>query len=156
MGWPARSYYKCTTAGCPVHKHVQHASDDPRTVITTYDGHNHDVPAVRGSAALHHPAAPPADSAGQNLAVASATQQTMVDQTAQQQMFSGQRTIGFSTAPARSRTTSGGSFVVSSALDNTMGSYMSQQQERQHAAMHASRAKEEEPREDMFSPQSTD
>ena len=120
-----RSYYKCTTAGCPVRKHVQHASDDPRTVITTYDGHNHDVPAVRGSAALHHPAAPPADSAGQNLAVASATQPTMVDQTAQQQMFSGQRTIGFSTAPARSRTTSGGSFVVSSALDNTMGSYMS-------------------------------
>ncbi|CAD6257506.1 unnamed protein product [Miscanthus lutarioriparius] len=117
-----RIYYKCQTVGCPVRKHVQRASDDPRTVITTYEGkHNHDVPAVRGSAALalYNPAAPPADSAVQNLAVDSATQPTVVDQTAQQQMFSGQRTIGFSTAPARSRATSG-SFVLSSGLDNTM------------------------------------
>ncbi|XP_066339679.1 disease resistance protein RGA5-like isoform X2 [Miscanthus floridulus] len=156
-----RSYYRCNkrmTAGCPAVKHVQRASDDPRTVITTYYGkHNHDVPAVHGSAALalYNPAAPPADSAVQNLAVDSATQPTVVDQTAQQQMFSGQRTIGFSTAPARSRGTSG-SFVLSSGLDNTMGSYMIQQQERQNTAMHASRDKEEEPAEDMFSPQSTD
>ena len=34
---------------------------------------------------------------------------------------------------------------MSLALDDTMGSYMSQQQERQNAAMHASRGKEEEP-----------
>ncbi|XP_066339825.1 disease resistance protein RGA5-like [Miscanthus floridulus] len=139
-----RSYYKCTTVGCPVRKHVERASDDLRTVITTYEGkHNHDVPAVRGSAelALYNPAAPPADSAVQNLAVDSATQPTVVDQTAQQQMFSGQRTIGFSTAPVRSRATSG-SFVLSSGLDNTMGSYMIQQQERQNASMHASRDKE--------------
>ncbi|XP_021908634.1 probable WRKY transcription factor 33 [Carica papaya] len=45
-----RSYYKCTTVGCPVRKHVERASQDVRAVITTYEGkHNHDVPAARGS-----------------------------------------------------------------------------------------------------------
>ncbi|KAL7264208.1 hypothetical protein ACSBR1_002209 [Camellia fascicularis] len=45
-----RSYYKCTSQGCPVRKHVERASQDLRSVITTYEGkHNHDVPAPRGS-----------------------------------------------------------------------------------------------------------
>ncbi|CAI9107094.1 OLC1v1006380C1 [Oldenlandia corymbosa var. corymbosa] len=45
-----RSYYKCTSQGCPVRKHVERASHDLRAVITTYEGkHNHDVPAARGS-----------------------------------------------------------------------------------------------------------
>ncbi|KAI3450269.1 hypothetical protein Pfo_006934 [Paulownia fortunei] len=45
-----RSYYKCTSPGCPVRKHVERASHDPGAVITTYEGkHNHDVPAARGS-----------------------------------------------------------------------------------------------------------
>ncbi|KAL3530948.1 hypothetical protein ACH5RR_010270 [Cinchona calisaya] len=45
-----RSYYKCTNPGCPVRKHVERASQDLRSVITTYEGkHNHDVPAARGS-----------------------------------------------------------------------------------------------------------
>ncbi|XP_041994667.1 probable WRKY transcription factor 26 [Salvia splendens] len=45
-----RSYYKCTTPECAVRKHVERASQDPRSVITTYEGkHNHDIPAARGS-----------------------------------------------------------------------------------------------------------
>ncbi|CAN0903860.1 WRKY transcription factor WRKY24 [Linum grandiflorum] len=45
-----RSYYKCTYVGCPVRKHVERASTDLRSVVTTYEGkHNHDVPAARGS-----------------------------------------------------------------------------------------------------------
>ncbi|KAK7299964.1 hypothetical protein RJT34_10795 [Clitoria ternatea] len=45
-----RSYYKCTNIGCPVRKHVERASHDPKAVITTYEGkHNHDVPAAKNS-----------------------------------------------------------------------------------------------------------
>ncbi|KAE9613695.1 hypothetical protein Lal_00016113 [Lupinus albus] len=43
-----RSYYKCTTTGCGVRKHVERASTDFKAVITTYEGrHNHDVPAAK-------------------------------------------------------------------------------------------------------------
>ncbi|KAL9226098.1 hypothetical protein vseg_001948 [Gypsophila vaccaria] len=45
-----RSYYKCTTEGCKVRKHVERASTDPKAVITTYEGkHIHEVPAPRGT-----------------------------------------------------------------------------------------------------------
>ncbi|XP_057485682.1 probable WRKY transcription factor 2 [Actinidia eriantha] len=45
-----RSYYKCTSAGCTVRKHVERASHDLKSVITTYEGkHNHDIPAARNS-----------------------------------------------------------------------------------------------------------
>jgi len=45
-----RSYYKCTSPGCNVRKHVERAANDPKAVITTYEGkHNHDVPAARNS-----------------------------------------------------------------------------------------------------------
>ncbi|KAM0923729.1 hypothetical protein ACQ4PT_005344 [Festuca glaucescens] len=43
-----RSYYKCTHPGCTVRKHVERASNDLKSVITTYEGkHTHEVPAVR-------------------------------------------------------------------------------------------------------------
>lgn len=45
-----RSYYKCTSAGCSVRKHVERASHDPKAVITAYEGkHNHDVPLVKNN-----------------------------------------------------------------------------------------------------------
>ncbi|KAF5188031.1 Wrky transcription factor wrky24 [Thalictrum thalictroides] len=45
-----RSYYKCTSTGCNVRKHVERASTDAKAVITTYEGkHNHDVPAAKNS-----------------------------------------------------------------------------------------------------------
>jgi hypothetical protein len=56
-----RSYYKCTNLGCPVRKHVERASNDPKAVITTYEGkHNHDVPAARNTG--HEVAAVPTKS----------------------------------------------------------------------------------------------
>ncbi|KAJ7978266.1 WRKY family transcription factor [Quillaja saponaria] len=45
-----RSYYKCTSAGCLVRKHVERASHNLKFVITTYEGkHNHEVPTARNS-----------------------------------------------------------------------------------------------------------
>ncbi|PIA29933.1 hypothetical protein AQUCO_05800185v1 [Aquilegia coerulea] len=49
-----RSYYKCTSAGCSVRKHVERASHDLKYVITTYEGkHNHEVPAARSSSHMN-------------------------------------------------------------------------------------------------------
>ncbi|CAI5478738.1 unnamed protein product [Closterium sp. Yama58-4] len=45
-----RSYYKCTHPGCIVRKHVERCEDDPREVVTTYEGkHSHAVPATRST-----------------------------------------------------------------------------------------------------------
>ncbi|KAA8524821.1 hypothetical protein F0562_011244 [Nyssa sinensis] len=43
-----RSYYRCSSTGCPAKKHVERASHDPKMVLTTYEGqHDHDVPPAR-------------------------------------------------------------------------------------------------------------
>lgn len=40
-----RNYYKCTSAGCPVRKHIEMAVDGSAEVILTYKGiHDHDMP----------------------------------------------------------------------------------------------------------------
>ncbi|KAL6845813.1 hypothetical protein ACP4OV_024388 [Aristida adscensionis] len=59
-----RSYYKCTHPGCTVRKHVERASHDLKSVITTYEGkHNHEVPAARNSGGHPSSAAPGAAAA---------------------------------------------------------------------------------------------
>lgn len=58
-----RSYYKCTSTGCTVRKHVERASHDLKSVITTYEGkHNHDVPAARNSSHVNSQAQPQSSS----------------------------------------------------------------------------------------------
>ncbi|KAF8394696.1 hypothetical protein HHK36_020913 [Tetracentron sinense] len=42
-----RSYYRCTSASCGVKKRVERSSDDPTTVVTTYEGqHTHPSPVM--------------------------------------------------------------------------------------------------------------
>ncbi|KAF6165166.1 hypothetical protein GIB67_000750 [Kingdonia uniflora] len=45
-----RSYYRCTNSKCPVKKRVERSSQDPTTVITTYEGQHchHTVSFPRG------------------------------------------------------------------------------------------------------------
>nr|QIN97397.1 WRKY60 transcription factor [Isatis tinctoria] len=43
-----RSYYRCSSSGCPVKKHVERSSHDTNLLITTYEGkHDHDMPPGR-------------------------------------------------------------------------------------------------------------
>ncbi|KAI3975559.1 hypothetical protein MKX01_002391 [Papaver californicum] len=43
-----RSYYKCTSAGCPVRKHVERAAEDTSAIIIMYEGkHDHDMPVPK-------------------------------------------------------------------------------------------------------------
>uniref|UniRef100_A0A0D3G8W7 WRKY transcription factor WRKY24 n=1 Tax=Oryza barthii TaxID=65489 RepID=A0A0D3G8W7_9ORYZ len=149
-----RSYYKCTTAGCPVRKHVERASHDLRAVITTYEGkHNHDVPAARGSAAaaLYRATPPPqASNAG------------MMPTTAQPSSYlqggggvlpAGGYGASYGGAPTTTQPANGGGFAALSGRfdDDATGasySYTSQQQQQPNDAVYyASRAKDE-PRDD--------
>lgn len=43
-----RSYYRCSSAGCPVRKHVERATDNSTAIIVTYEGiHDHDKPVPK-------------------------------------------------------------------------------------------------------------
>ncbi|KDP38676.1 hypothetical protein JCGZ_04029 [Jatropha curcas] len=43
-----RNYYRCTSAGCPVRKHIETAVDNTNAVIITYKGiHDHDRPVPK-------------------------------------------------------------------------------------------------------------
>lgn len=43
-----RNYYRCTSAGCPVRKHIEMAKDNSSAVIITYKGrHDHDMPVPK-------------------------------------------------------------------------------------------------------------
>ncbi|PON99396.1 WRKY domain containing protein [Trema orientale] len=43
-----RNYYRCTSAGCPVRKHIESAVDNSNAVIITYKGvHDHDMPVPK-------------------------------------------------------------------------------------------------------------
>lgn len=53
-----RSYYRCTSAGCPVRKHMERAADDTMDIIVTYEGiHDHDMPVPK------NPGVPPPSAA---------------------------------------------------------------------------------------------
>ena len=44
----SRNYYRCTSAGCPVRKHIETAVDNTNAVIITYKGvHDHDMPVPK-------------------------------------------------------------------------------------------------------------
>ncbi|KAL5553674.1 hypothetical protein UlMin_041075 [Ulmus minor] len=53
-----RSYYRCTNSKCTVKKRVERSSDDPTTVITTYEGQHchHTVGFPRGGVIAHEAA----------------------------------------------------------------------------------------------------
>ncbi|KAJ0247455.1 WRKY transcription factor 32 [Hirschfeldia incana] len=43
-----RNYYRCTSAGCPVRKHIETAVENRTAVVITYKGvHNHDMPVPK-------------------------------------------------------------------------------------------------------------
>ncbi|KAL6897862.1 hypothetical protein ACP4OV_006821 [Aristida adscensionis] len=58
-----RNYYRCSSEGCGVKKRVERDRQDPRYVITTYDGvHNHHAAAFYSPPHTQYSASPPAAS----------------------------------------------------------------------------------------------
>ena len=56
-----RNYYRCSAEGCGVKKRIERDRDDPRYVLTTYDGvHNHVTPGSTSSRAAPAYSAPTA------------------------------------------------------------------------------------------------
>ncbi|KAJ7964273.1 WRKY transcription factor [Quillaja saponaria] len=146
-----RSYYKCTSPGCPVRKHVERASHDLRAVITTYEGkHNHDVPAARGSGSHSVNRPLPNNSNNNNNHAATAIRPSAVTNHSNNSISNSLNNLRPQTSEGQSQfpldmLQSPGSFGFS-GFGNPMGSYMNQQEVSDNVF---SRAKEE-PRDDLF------
>lgn len=55
-----RSYYRCSSSGCPVRKHVERSTDNSTAIIVTYEGiHDHEKPLPKGSPKSDQPKSPP-------------------------------------------------------------------------------------------------
>ncbi|PWA91322.1 WRKY DNA-binding protein 33 [Artemisia annua] len=143
-----RSYYKCTSLGCSVRKHVERASQDLRSVITTYEGkHNHDVPMARGSG--HRLAAA---TAGNNVPTMAIKPMAISHYQANNSMVDPIRGSRFApSADNQSPFTlemlqSPGSFKFSRFENALKSNYIDQQHDSEHEFSET----KEEPRDDMF------
>ena len=68
-----RSYYKCTTLGCGVRKHVGRSPTNPPLMVTTYEGeHTHEAPPAAPSAAVRGVARRPSGTTPRAAAAAAA------------------------------------------------------------------------------------
>nr|XP_009406893.1 PREDICTED: WRKY transcription factor WRKY24-like [Musa acuminata subsp. malaccensis] len=146
-----RSYYKCTTMGCPVRKHVERASHDLRSVITTYEGkHNHDVPAARGSGGggggAHLLARPQPENNGMAAAIRPSV---MANHANPNNVFRGRPGASESQAPFKLEMLQSTGSYGFSGYQNSMNAYMNQQQQQQQAQMFPNKTKEEQ-KEDSF------
>ncbi|XP_010937966.1 WRKY transcription factor WRKY24 [Elaeis guineensis] len=149
-----RSYYKCTTVGCPVRKHVERASHDPRAVITTYEGkHNHDVPAARGSGG-HTISRPLIDNNNNNIismAIRPSGIANHANQVTANSFFGGRLHASESQVPFPLEMLQSPTSFVYSGYENSMTSFMNQPQNQQQRHMESMLPKtKEEPREDSF------
>lgn len=147
-----RSYYKCTSPGCPVRKHVERASHDLRAVITTYEGkHNHDVPAARGSGGANRPLPMPDNGNGNNGLADSIRSSALTNHSnnngpsAPSSNYRVSSSEGQASPFMLEMLQSPGSFGFS-GLGSSLGSFLNQSPNTDNLF---SRAKEE-PRDDMF------
>ncbi|XP_008809977.2 WRKY transcription factor WRKY24-like [Phoenix dactylifera] len=147
-----RSYYKCTTVGCPVRKHVERASNDPRAVITTYEGkHNHDVPAARGSGghAMNRPLTDTNSSI--SMAIRPSAIANHANHGTANSLFGGRLHASESQAPFTLEMLQSPPSFFCSGYENSMNSFMNQPQHQQQRHMERMLPKtKEEPREDLF------
>ncbi|XP_020585978.1 probable WRKY transcription factor 26 [Phalaenopsis equestris] len=143
-----RSYYKCTTVGCPVRKHIERASYDLRAVITTYEGkHNHDIPAARGGS--HSANQPPPPPQQNHLAISTTIRPSPA--IIANSLF-GQRVDAFqhshSPFPTLEMLPNQSNYVDGfSGFENSASSYVNQQQKQMGNLFPVAK---EEPRDDLF------